>query len=165
MTHALYNDCWLRVKYRNQRGYVTENEVMPLGLAQQGPRMYLVGRFRGFDDDRSMALHRILKADPSTLSFTRPKEFSLKRYDDEGRFGIGNGVRIRLEFTITREAGRHLLESPLSSDQSVSNRGDRYRVTATVMDTNQLRWWLMSFGDHVSEILRGDYAEAVGDSC
>ncbi|WP_257266243.1 hypothetical protein [Endozoicomonas sp. ONNA2] len=36
--------------------------VMPLGLAQQGPRLFLVCRFKGYDDERNLAMHRMLSA-------------------------------------------------------------------------------------------------------
>jgi hypothetical protein len=127
---------------------------MPLGLAQQGPRMYLVCRFDGYDNERSLALHRILTARASLFTFTRPKDFDLKQYDDDGRFGYGNGERIRLSFHIEKEAGFHLLESPLSADQQVVDLEDAYEITATVVDTAILEWWLRGFGENVCNICK-----------
>ena len=43
----------------------------------------------------------------------------------------------------------HLLESPLSKDQIVMDLDDEYEITATVVDTEQLNWWLRGFGDAV----------------
>ena len=127
---------------------------MPLGLAQQGPRMYLVCRFVGYDNERSLALHRILTASASTLTFERPKDFDLKQYDDDGRFGYGDGQLVRLSFRIEKEAGLHLLESPLSTDQTVVELDDSYVITATVVDSAMLEWWLRGFGESISEIIR-----------
>ena len=67
----------------------------------------------------SLALHRIRKAQASTLSFERPKEFDLAQYDANGRFGFGYGEKVRLTFEIETEAGFHLTETPLSRDQDV----------------------------------------------
>ena len=51
-------------------------------------------------------------------------------------------------------AGAHLLETPLADDQETGETKDgRLRLRATVQDTEQLRWWLLSFGDKV-EILK-----------
>ncbi len=47
---------------------------MPLGLAQQGQRMYLVCRFDGYNNERSIAVHRVRKATVSSFGFERPKE-------------------------------------------------------------------------------------------
>ena len=147
VSNALYGNNWLEVDYKNAAGKRTATRVMPLGLAQQGPRMYLVCRFDGYDNERSLALHRIVSARTMTLKFDRPKDFDLKQYDDDGRFGYGNGERIRLSFRIEKQAGLHLLESPLSVDQQVVELEDCYEITATVVDSAMLEWWLRGFGD------------------
>jgi len=149
---ALYGNLWLDVTYSNAAGKSTRAEVMPLGLAQQGPRLYLIGRFKGFTDDRSLALHRISRARASTLSFERPRDFDLRRFDEEGRFAFGQGKRIRLRFWIKKDVGLHLLETPLSSDQTVKTRAQHYEIEATVIDSAQLTWWLRSFGTAVGKI-------------
>lgn len=91
VSEALYANRWLELDYQNAAGKRQQAKVMPLGLAQQGPRLYLVCRFEDFDNERSLALHRIRKAQASTLSFERPKEFDLAQYDADGRFGFGYG--------------------------------------------------------------------------
>jgi predicted DNA-binding transcriptional regulator YafY len=154
VSQALFSNLWLTVEYRNAAGAQTRSDVMPLGLTQQGPRLYLVCRFRGFDNERILALHRIESARATTLSFDRPKEFDLEAYDAEGRFGFGEGKRIRLFFRIDKEAGRHLVESPLSVDQAMREIDDGYEITATVVDTAMLGWWLNGFGDAVWDVRR-----------
>lgn len=154
VSNALYANLWLELKYKNAAGKQSTNRVMPLGLAQQGPRMYLVCRFDGYDNERSLALHRIISAKTSVFSFDRPKDFDLKQYDDDGRFGYGNGELIRLSFLIEKEAGLHLLESPLSADQQVDDLENDYRITATVVDSAMLDWWLRGFGEAVCEITK-----------
>ncbi|BBP01053.1 helix-turn-helix transcriptional regulator [Sulfuriferula nivalis] len=149
VSNALYANQWLEVDYKNAAGKRTETRVMPLGLAQQGQRMYLVCRFDGYDNERSLALNRIISAKVSTLTFERPKDFDLKQYDDDGRFGYGNGQHIKLSFRIDKDAGLHLLESPLSLDQRVVELDDAYEITATVVDSEMLEWWLRGFGDDV----------------
>ncbi|MGV8960121.1 MAG: helix-turn-helix transcriptional regulator [Stenotrophomonas sp.] len=150
---ALYRNHWLHLDYRNSQGKRGKAEVMPLGLAQQGQRLYLVCRYRGYDNERSLALHRILSAEISTIPFDRPKDFNFKRYDDDGRFGFGKGERIKLSFQITRSAGLQLLETPLSHDQKVVElESGRLQITATVVDSLILRRWLRGFGDAVDNI-------------
>ena len=147
VSNALYANQWLIVDYENSAGKRTQADVMPLGLAQQGPRLYLVCRFKDFNNERSLALHRIISAEASTLTFVRPKDFDLEKYDNDGRFGFGEGKRIRLKFCIAKNAGFHLLESPLSEDQQVKELDDAYEITATVVDSAMLDWWLRGFGD------------------
>lgn len=154
VSNALYNNLYLTLVYKNAAGTTATVDVMPLGLAQQGPRLYLVCRYQGFDNERSLALHRIVSALGSTLTFDRPKDFDLQKYDNDGRFGFGEGKRVRLSFRITKNAGLHLLESPLSVDQEVKELADHFEISATVVDTAQLQWWLRGFGEQVSNIRR-----------
>lgn len=155
VSEALYSNRWLNLDYRNASGHRNKIEVMPLGLAQQGPRLYLVCRYRDYDNERSLALHRIISADASTFTFTRPKDFDLKQYDADGRFGFGEGKNIRLSFHIDPEAGGHLLETPLSLDQQVTERDDgTLEISATVVDSAMLEWWLRGFGNAITHVRR-----------
>ncbi len=154
VSNALFGNRWLRLDYKNAARKTSNIEVMPLGLAQQGPRLYLVCRYRGYENERSLAIHRILSAEALSFTFERPTEFDLQKYDDDGRFGFGEGNRIRLTFKIEKGAGFHLLESPLSIDQKISEVGDQLEISATVVDTAQLEWWLRGFGSCVSDVSR-----------
>ena len=146
VSNALYANHWLSLDYRNAAGKRSKIRVMPLGLAQQGPRLYLVCRYEGYDNERSLALHRIAKAEMSAVEFARPAGFDLAAYDDDGRFGSGDGKRIELKIRIDKDAGQHLLESPLSRDQKVTELEDAYEITATVVESEQLKRWLRGFG-------------------
>ena len=160
VSEALYANRWLNLDYRNAGGKRNKVEVMPLGLAQQGPRLYLVCRYRGYENERSLALHRILSAEATTLTFVRPKEFDLKKYDDDGRFGFGEGKRIRLQFCIEKAAGLHLLESPLSADQVAKELPEAYEIAATVVDSAMLNWWLRGFGESIADVRRYPVVDA-----
>lgn len=161
VSEALYRNHWLHLDYRNSHGKRSNIDVMPLGLAQQGPRLYLVCRFKGYDNERSLALHRILSAKGSTQSFDRPKHFNLKQYDDDGRFGFGEGKKVLLRFSIAPEAGLHLLECPLAKDQQVETLADGWlTITATVVDSAMLAWWLRGFGDSVRDLTKEAIEEA-----
>jgi predicted DNA-binding transcriptional regulator YafY len=149
VSNALYADLWLDLDYTNAAGKSARHRVMPLGLAQQGARMYLVCRFDGYDNERSLALHRMQSAQATAFGFDRPREFDLEQYDNDGRFGYGDGEYIHLKFRIEKTAGYHLLESPLSEDQHVRAVGDEYQISATVVDTDMLDWWLRGFGESV----------------
>jgi len=154
ISHALYNNLWLKIRYRNASGKEVDSRVMPLGLAQQGVHLYMVCRFEGFDNERTLALHRFISAEAGTMTFERPKGFDLRRYDDDGRFGFGEGERIKLSFCINIAAGNHLLEARLSDDQVVEECDDHYRITATVVDSAMLDRWLLGFGGDVWGVLK-----------
>lgn len=151
VSDALYHNRWLKINYKNSKGKQTDAEVMPLGLAQQGERLYLVCRYAGYDNERSLALHRIITAESTKQTFTRPAAFDLKKYDADGRFGFGKGKRIQLKIRIKKYAGLHLLESPLSSDQTVIEHDDYFEITATVVESLILDKWLLGFGDDIAD--------------
>ena len=153
VSEALYANRWLSLDDQSSSGKRRSVTVIPLGVAQQGPRLYLVCRFDGFNNERSLALHRIRKADASTLTFERPAEFDLQKYDDDGRFGFGEGHRVQLRFRITKDAGLHLTESPLSTDQQYVEAQDGWlEIIATVVDSAMLDWWLRGYGKAVTNI-------------
>ena len=156
VSNALYNNTQLNLVYKNQHGKITKSSVKPLGLAQQGSRLYLVCRYDGHSNEVSLALHRILSAKESTLPFERPPEFSLAKYDNDGRFGYGEGKRIKLVFKIEKKYGGHLLETKLSTDQVAKEMDGWLEITATVVDTAQLTWWLRGFGEHAVVIEKSE---------
>lgn len=158
---ALYRDLWLDVHYRNSRDKEVHANVMPLGLAQQGTRLYLVCRFEGHDNERSLALNRLLDAKCTNRTFTRPAGFDLQLYDQDGRFGYGSGERIKLNIRIGEQAGKHLLESRLSQDQEVVEEEGHYVIRATVTKTEQLKWWLRGFGDEVEVLAPAELERAL----
>ena len=155
VSKALYENCYLELDYRNAQGKTRSSKVMPLGLAQQGPRLYLVCRFEGFENERILAVNRIHRASASTLHFERPKNFDLEQYDADGSFGLGHGQRVHLGFSIASDMGQHLVESPLAAGQTVEALPEGWlRIKATVPDTDLLTRWLRGFGDAVRDVER-----------
>ena len=151
---ALYQNKYLDITYQNQKNATIAARIQPLALVQQGATLYLVARFAGYDNERHLALHRLRSATPSTMGFTRPKDFNLERYQAEGRFGFGEGKKIRLSFDIERIAGYHLTQTPLSHDQTTSEYPNYYHISATVIDSEMLNWWLAKFGTQIRNITK-----------
>lgn len=152
VSNALYENRWLKIEYQNVAGNQMTSEVMPLGLAQQGQRVYLVCRYKGYDNERTLAMHRIQKAEMQPDVFIRPTGFDLKKYDEAGNFGVSYGKRIRLSFNIIKDSVYYLLESPLSTDQTCEEIEDGYHLTATVTDSVRLDRWLNGFGDGIWDV-------------
>ncbi|EGQ7973134.1 WYL domain-containing protein [Vibrio parahaemolyticus] len=157
ISEALYHDRLLNIDYYNTKQVQKSALVMPLGLAQQGQRMYLVCRFDGYDNERSIAVHRVSKATVSSFGFERPKEFKLSQYDADGRFGFGEGEKISLELEVKNELALLLSETPISTDQNITQLGDIYKISATVVDSKLLGQWLSGFGDLVISQRKNEY--------
>ncbi|MFZ7276449.1 helix-turn-helix transcriptional regulator [Avibacterium endocarditidis] len=158
VSQALYQNKLLKIEYQNSSGKQHSATIMPLAIAQQGASIYLICRFDGFSDNRILAMHRICKADISTFSFKRPKDFNLQAYQDEGYLGFTRYQtirKIRLTFSIAKWAGFHLTETPLSNDQQILEESDQhYRFRATLPENDMLDWWLLKFGEDIWDIER-----------
>ena len=149
VSRSLYNNHLLDITYTNAQGRTMAKRVMPLGLAQQGVRLFMPCRFEGYQDTRNLALHRIKSAASTGLAFDRPEDFDLATYDDDGHFAFGNGELIHITLWVTPGLKLLLEESPLSTDQRVSpapDGQDGFVLSATVVDSGLLVWWLRSQG-------------------
>lgn len=152
VTDALLHDRRLGVKYRRKgerelRGYV----LNPLGLVQRGPVSYLLATVGAHEDPLLFALHRVQRATMLDDPAKPPKGFDLASYlTTTGASHFGAGRTIRLDAVFDAAAAEHLHETPLSEDQTITDLADgRVRVRATVLDTPQLRWWLLGIGEQV----------------
>ena len=165
ITRALFQEHRLLITYRSRSSGETESPrtVGPLGLVEVGGIVYLVGtRIDGLDP-RMYRLDRMSHAEMSMASFDYPRDFHLDAYVKEQRqfdFMTEGSARISLRFR--NSAGDHLLESPLSQDQTHQVKGEYLDVQGTVMLSRRLRWWIRAFGPDVEVIepkaLRDEFA-------
>ncbi|HET7569292.1 MAG TPA: WYL domain-containing protein [Gammaproteobacteria bacterium] len=143
----------LQIKYRSrQKDDQTprDAEVSPFGLVIRDAATYLVCGFWDYDDARTLAVHRIQSAEVLETAAHKPSGFDLDSYISAGGFDIRVGEPIRLVARFTVGAAYHLHEGGLSKDQRIEPIDEEWvRVTATVADTAQLRWWLLGFGEQV----------------
>ncbi len=154
---ALMEEKQLQVRYASRTSRKSENHVLhPLGLVQRGPVIYLLTTFNQYKDIRMLALHRIRSAVMLEDTAVIPKDFSLKDYIDSGAFGFHASGNMTLVVRFTNHVAEHLQETPLSQDQQFIQEGDYVRITATVSNNAQLRWWLRGFGAD-AEVIKPDF--------
>lgn len=155
VTDALLKDCKLAITYRSRGAEKSRDAVVhPLGLVQRGALLYLVVVFDGYEDVRTLVLHRISKAEVLPERTERPQGFDLADHVRQGFLDFGSGKSIKLVALFEEDATIALAESPLSEDQELGPPEDgMVRVSATVTETPQLVWWLLGFGGRV-EVLQ-----------
>lgn len=127
-------------------------EFSPLALVSRQGVHYLVGPFWTYDNVVQIALHRIREASITDRQAYVPAGFDIDRYIEEhAEFSYPTGTgHIRLDVLFTEDAAKHLEERPLSDDQTLEpHDNDRIRLKATVLDTDDLTWWLLGFGPNV----------------
>ena len=167
---ALFRDRQCQIVYQQiWRDAPTEWTIHPLVYLQRGPAFYLLCMIEDYTDVRQLALHRMRSAKVLDSESRKPDGFNYHDYIDkevERNQGMGGSHEpIRLVVRFWKRAGLHLQETRLSTDQVIEDDEDspsHFWLTATVNDTAQLRWWLLSFGQNVEvfqpEALRAEMA-------
>ena len=125
-----------------------EYELHPLGMIMRGAVSYLVASAYEYMDVRLYALHRFNTVEILDEGVKKPKGFNLDKAIAGGLADFANqGEPIKLDIRCNEWVACYLTETPLSVDQKiVQDKEDWVRITATVNDTWQLRWWLMGQG-------------------
>ena len=150
---ALMDNCQLQVDYRNRRRARSRRIVVnPLGLVVRDGVAYLAATAWGYEDVRHYVLHRMRAPELLDTPAIRPPGFRLSRHiEDDFRFSypVSSG-KLRLRLLFDAAAAIHLTESRLALDQRATETDDGHTlIEATVPDTADLRWWLLSFGSAV----------------
>ncbi len=152
VSRALFEERKLQIVYRPRHNADNETPkiVLPLGLVEVGGLVYLVGATEGKPEPTLYRMDRLARADAMLESFVYPASFSLEVYVKQQRrfdFMVDKAVKLSLKFV--NQAGDHLLEAPLSLDQTTRRTDDALFVQGTAMLSQRLRWWLRSFGPNV----------------
>lgn len=150
---ALMKDLQLKLHYKKRDAdeATVYEAVHPLAVVQRGGLVYLVCMFAGYDDVRTIALHRVQRAEMLYEAARPSPGFDLDAFIASGQFGFLAGGPIALRATFSRAAGEHLYETPLAPGQVLTEgEGGRVHLAATVPHTRALVWWLLGFGDGVT---------------
>lgn len=147
---ALYLGKQLEIWYReNSSSY----RVHPQALIDRGPVRYLVAPVWDHESPVLLALHRIKRAVLIDERSRLVPQFNLDEYVLSGELDMPVGKNIRVKLRFLRGAGIYLNETPISNDQKFESISeDESIVTATVMDSMELFWWLLGFGSSVEVI-------------
>lgn len=151
---GLLREKQLELVYRRRESIDDKRyQLNPLGLVVRDNVIYLVASLIETDELRQFVLHRAKSARVLDEPANSPRGFNLDKYIEDGEFGWPTGRKIRLVAIFSAGAARTLFETPLSPDQTIRELGkDRFKLTATVQETTELKWWLMSFGAEVQVI-------------
>nr|WP_282444886.1 WYL domain-containing protein [Idiomarina sp. ATCH4] len=151
---ALLRNRCLTVTYKpvahpKQKHYI----LHPLALVQRGVSIYLVARVDPYNDVLLFVIHRMTTAKLLEEKIaTAPNGFKLSRYLNQGALQFSDGNVFNLQAYINNDLAGHLEETPISLDQEVARKASSNLLTATVVDSWQLRWWILSQGDKIEVI-------------
>ncbi|BBN60216.1 helix-turn-helix transcriptional regulator [Hydrogenovibrio marinus] len=162
---ALLSDTLIHATYKAVLQEKKEYELAPKAMVVVDQVIYLVAENLASNNLQHFALHRFSQIKNTDKPIHQDKSFSLDDYMSEGNFEYlyTNNPTIQLKLLVTEKAAYHLDELKLSDDQTIVPFDDEFLVTATVKNTDQLRWWILSYGDYVEvlepESLRDEFAE------
>lgn len=132
---------------------LSEEIMLPRGLVHDRATVYLVAEKAADGYIHRYPLHRIQNAEELNQRVYKRDDFNLDNYLRDNFKKPVSENQLRLVVRFTKEAGRHLLETPLSDDQEVLYSSDdednSFSIRATVADTRELRWWLLGFDENV----------------
>lgn len=145
----------LELRYRDKASGATHPRTAhPLAILVRGPVTYLVATLFDYEDVRHLALHRITSASESATPCREPPDFDLSHHVAHEGAHLQSRGQVQFEALFETAAALHLRETPMSADQSWTPINEEWvRVTATVIDDLQFRWWLLAFGGQL-EVLR-----------
>ena len=145
LQEALFKDLQFEARYRAvSTAKESQLRFHPLGLVQRGAALYLVANANDYREPRLFAVHRLHDIRITEEPVRRPKWFRLADYISEGGLQFGRREKIALTLQVKAPLWRVLVETPLSRDQRIEGDGEWVKVSATVRDTWQLRWWLLA---------------------
>ena len=152
---ALFRKQRVAAHYKPRNGEARDYELNPQGLAFRDAVIYLVASQKEYDNVVMFALHRFTKATVLETPSRTPEGFDFDDWIARGGYDAMDRLApIKLVARFKSKIAEHLHETPLSDDQVISPDTDGWvEIIATVMDTQQLRWWLRGFGDGV-EVVR-----------
>jgi len=132
----------------------SEYDVNPLGIVVLDSILYLVCTMKEYMDIRQLSIHRIISAKKLETPSFIPEGFTLQQYIDSGAFDYLQSEQvISLKAVFNKDIAAHLYETPLSDNQVITEmENDMVMIEASVLDTSQLRWWLLGFGEKVEVI-------------
>jgi predicted DNA-binding transcriptional regulator YafY len=127
--------------------------LSPLGIMIRLPSVYLIASRDNDDQVRQYALHRIRQVSLQASPLRTPDKFDLDQYLDEGHghFLPSDRGLASLVLSVNEQQLAYLQETPLREQHVLGadeNRPGWTLVHATVYDTWQLRWWILSLGQN-----------------
>lgn len=155
VSEAIVNGQNIVIEYVKRFGDLKKSTLRPAGLLSRGNILYLAA----FDVDgasqvKFFALHRFKKVMLTTTPSHIPTGFDLSHsVTHDGSFDIissPDGERnIRVKLRFDPSAGSFFKDSVMYSNQSIEKKNGKYLVSFTAINSVELRWWILGFGEKV----------------
>jgi predicted DNA-binding transcriptional regulator YafY len=130
-------------------------EINPLALIFKGGVAYLICTLWEYSDIKQLALHRFSQASLLSEEAKVPEGFGIDDYISTGKLSyLRSDKPIKFSATISDFMALHLTEQPLADNQKIVRvEGGRHKLSASIADSDELLWWILSFGTNI-EVLK-----------
>lgn len=126
------------------KGQTHDFTLNPQALIQRGHATYLLATAEPFDDIRRYVLHRFERAQVLETACKNIEDFALDEYLSTGNAQFGGSEKIQLRAWVNDGLCLLLRERPISDDMSLAPEEYGATLTATVQNSWELLWWLLS---------------------
>ncbi|RLA07076.1 MAG: hypothetical protein DRQ51_07210 [Gammaproteobacteria bacterium] len=127
-------------------------QINPQALVFRNRIIYLLATVKNYKNIVQFVLHRFTKTTLQNQKIQK-SDFNLHNYIQEGHFDFIEGDDFEIELLFTKGAANHLYETPLNDTQKLAKQSDgRVKLTATVHNSSQLRWYIRGFAHQVEVI-------------
>lgn len=156
---------------------LSELTLNPLAIVQRGLVTYLIATAVPYTDIRQFAVHRFRTATLLSSPCEGLGSFELQAYLDTDALQFGKPEKISLKAWVSEHQARLIRETPLSADMQLEPLTQGFQLQATVTNSWQLHWWILSLGDalvvqapatlrqQISDTLRRAAAAYAPDTC
>lgn len=144
--------CRLQITYQSpHKDHPRVHLLDPWGIILRDGMLYLVGYSEKVETPLIFAVHRIHEATLVEQSARAiPEGFDLVAFGQTQLTFASPGTTIELVLQVHRSMAFILEERPLSIDQKKEKVGTIWvTFSATVTDSQQLRWWILSHADNM----------------
>lgn len=149
--------------YSAHNDRISELTLNPLAIVQRGLITYLIATAAPYTDIRQFAVHRFRSVTPLETPCEGRESFELQTYLDTDALQFGKPEKIRLKAWVSEHQARLIRETPLSADMRIEQVADGFKLQATVTNTWQLHWWILSLGDSLVVQEPAELRQQIGD--
>lgn len=148
LQHALISEQQVQCQYYSAHtDKLSDLTLNPLAIVQRGLITYLIATAAPYTDIRQFAVHRFRSATALDSPCQGLESFELQSYLASDALQFGTPEKIRLQAWVSEYQARLIRETPLSTDMTLEALENGFCLQATVTNSWQLQWWILSLGD------------------
>jgi predicted DNA-binding transcriptional regulator YafY len=126
----------------------TVRKVDPYKMWYFDDTFFLIGRCHRNDEVRMFVVDRIKRLKLLEETFRVPEDFSVEDYMKDS-FGVIHGKKGKVVVQFDKEVAGYIKERIWHPSQKIKqNKDGSITATFTVSGTNEIKYWLLSYGQH-----------------